>query len=68
MVLTNLNAKKSGLPKTKMTKKPERENKTHSGLSLAALGKHFARMEVEASGHTQANMAQVLKLLFQGKV
>ncbi len=65
--LAKLDAKNSGQPKSK-TKKPEGENKTHSGLSLATLGKHFARMKLEASVPTQANMAQVLKLLLQGKV
>ena len=49
-------------------KKPEGESKSSGGLSLAALGKHFAKMEIKASESTQANMAQILKNLFWGKV
>jgi hypothetical protein len=58
LVLAKLNAKRGGQPKPK-SKKSEGENKAHSGLSLAALDKHFSRMEVKASDPTQANMAQV---------
>jgi hypothetical protein len=35
---------------------------------LAALGEHFAKMETSALDPTQANMAQILKNLFQEKV
>ncbi len=41
---------------------------TSGGLSLAALGEHFAKMETSASDPTQAKMPQLLKNLFQGKV
>ena len=50
------------------SKKPENDNNTSGGLSLAALAEHFAKMETSASDPTQANMAQLLKTLFQGKV
>jgi hypothetical protein len=50
------------------SKKPENDNNTSGGLSLAALAEHFAKMETSASDPTQANMAQLLKNLFQGKV
>jgi hypothetical protein len=65
--LAKLDGKKSGLTKTK-GKTTEGGGKPHAGLSLAALGDHFAKMEIKASDPTQANMAQVLKNLFQGKV
>ena len=41
---------------------------TSGCLSLVALEEHFAKMETSASDPTQANMAQLLKNLFQGKV
>jgi hypothetical protein len=56
------------------SKSKSKSNKSESdavasgGLSLAALGEHFAKMETSASDPTQANMAQLLKNLFQGKV
>ena len=49
-------------------KKSESDADTSGGLSLAALGEHFAKMETSASDPTQANMAQLLKNLLQGKV
>ena len=48
--------------------KSESDADTSGGLSLAALGEHFAKMETSASDPTQANMAQLLKNLLQGKV
>jgi hypothetical protein len=54
-------------PKSKF-KKSKGDADTSGGLSLAALGEHFAKMETSASDPTQANMAQLLKNLFQGKV
>jgi hypothetical protein len=65
--LAKLDRKKTRLSKTK-GKSSEGGVKPHAGLSLAALGDHFAKMEMEASDPTQANMVQVLKNLFQGKV
>jgi hypothetical protein len=65
--LAKLDGKKTGLSKTK-GKPSEGGVKPQAGLSLTALGDHFAKMEMEASDPTQANMAQVLKNLFQGKV
>ena len=67
---------KKGCPaKTKPKKLSEGHEKSkgghdnpQSGLSLASLGEHFARMELSASNPTQANMAQLLKNLFQEKV
>ena len=53
--------------KSKSTKS-ESDADASGGLSLAALGEHFAKMETSASDPTQANMAQLLKNLFQGKV
>jgi hypothetical protein len=46
----------------------EEEIKGRSRLTVASIGKRFSPMEVEASDPTQANISQVLKLLFQGKV
>ena len=59
--------KKDAQTKSK-PKKPEIDGNTSGGLSLAALAEHFAKMETSASDPTQANMAQLLKTLFQGKV
>ncbi len=50
------------------SKKPENNSNTSGGLSLAALSELFSKMETSASDPTQANMAQLLKTLFQGKV
>jgi hypothetical protein len=59
-------AQRKSKPKSK---KSERDVDTKtSGLSLAALGEHFAKMETSASDPTQANMAQLFENLFQGKV
>jgi hypothetical protein len=49
------------------TSKGDNDN-PQSGVSLASLGKHFAQMELLASDPTQANMALLLKNIFQGKV
>ncbi len=49
-------------------KKPEIDGNTSGRPSLVALTEHFAKMETSASDPTQANMAQLLKTLFQGKV
>jgi hypothetical protein len=57
--------KKGGQPKSS-PKKPETEDATGGGLSLAALSEHFAKLETSATNPTQANMAQLLKNLFQG--
>ncbi len=54
-------------PKSK-SKKSESDADPGGGLTLASLGEHFAKMETSASDPTQANMAQLLKNLFQGKV
>ena len=54
--------------KSKSKKSKSAVDTKTSGLSLAALGEHFAKMETSASDPTQANMAQLLKNLFQGKV
>ncbi len=62
-----LDGKKCSQTKPKC-KTAEGGGKSQTGLSLAALGNHFAKMEIEASDPTQAYMAQVLKNLFQGKV
>ncbi len=48
--------------------KSESDADTGGGLMLAALGEHFAKMETSALDPTQANMAQILKNLFQEKV
>jgi hypothetical protein len=58
--------KKGSQPKS--PKKPGTEGTTGGGLILAALSKHFAKLETSATDPTQANMAQLLKNLFQGKV
>ncbi len=50
------------------SKKPENDNNTNGGLSLAALTEHFTKIETSASDPTQTNMAQLLKTLFQRKV
>jgi hypothetical protein len=60
--------KKGGAQQKPKSKKSESDADTSGGLSLAALGEHFAKMETSASDPTQANMAQLLKNLFQGKV
>ncbi len=65
--LAKLDGKKSGLTKTK-GKITEGGGKPHTGLSLATLDDHFAKMEIKASDPTQANMVQLLKNLFQEKV
>jgi hypothetical protein len=59
--------KKSNQSKSKL-KKSKNDNNFRGGLSLAALAEHFTKMATSASDPTQANMAQLLKNLFQGKV
>ena len=76
MTIAKQGGLKKGGPSKTMPKKPseghEKSKVGHdnpqSGLSLASLGKHFAQMELSASDPTQANMAQLLKNLFQEKV
>jgi hypothetical protein len=65
--IAKLDGKKRGQtnPKDKIA---EGGGKSQTGLSLTALGNHLAKMEIKTSDPTQANMAQVLKNLFQGKV
>jgi hypothetical protein len=55
-------------PKKFKSKKSKSDADTGGGLTLAALGEHFAKMATSALDPTQANMAQLLKNLFQGKV
>jgi hypothetical protein len=65
--IAKLDGKKCGQTKPK-GKTAEGGGKSQTGLSLANLGDHFAKMEIKASDPTQTNMAQVLKSLCQGKV
>jgi hypothetical protein len=64
---THLEQQSKSKSKSKFNKS-ESDADTSGELSLASLGEHFAKMETSALNPTQANMSQLLKNLFQGKV
>jgi hypothetical protein len=65
LTIANQGSGKNGaqLKSKSKSNKSESDADTSGGLSLAALGEHFAKMETSASDPTQANMAQLLKNL-----
>jgi hypothetical protein len=68
LVIAKNEGKKSRGTVGKATRtRPDADAKS-PGLSMAAISKHFLKIETMASDPTQAQMAQLLKNFFQGKV